>query len=463
MSEPRDTTMSIRPAAIDAPARELPFLCVALEGARPTAPSARFSLAGRDIVRLGRGAERSISEATSDGRRALAISVPDPGMSSAHAVLERELGRWIVRDAGSKNGTRVDGDGVDRATLRDGALIELGNTFVLFSHALAPDEHVDLAAHPASSVSGLDTIVPALGAELDRLRKIAAGAAPILIRGETGTGKDVAARAAHALSGRSGPFVAVNCGAIPASLVESELFGARRGAFSGAVEDRIGLVRSAEGGTLFLDEIGDLPAASQAALLRVLQEGEVVPVGGTAPMAVDFRLVSATLHDLEQLVTAGRFRRDLYARVCGFELRLPPLRSRREDLGSLCGALLRRIHGAGAGRYRFSLDAARAICRYEWPMNIRELEHALSTATALAAGGEVELAHLPASMRSRPAPPSGERELSPDERLQRDALVEALRTHHGNVSAVARATGKARMQIQRWLRRYGIDPAKFRA
>jgi transcriptional regulator with PAS, ATPase and Fis domain len=291
------------------------------------------------------------------------------------------------------------------------------------------------------------------------------------VRGESGTGKEVIARAIHRLSGRTGAFVAVNCGALPDTLVESELFGFRKGAFSGANEDRPGLVRSAEGGTLFLDEIGDLPAASQAAFLRVLQEREVMPIGANRPVPVDFRLVAATHRDLEVLVEKEAFRGDLLARITGFQVKLPPLRERREDLGVLIAVLLRRLDPARAESVKFSVDAARAIFRHYWPANIRELEKSLGAAVVLAADSRIELDHLPAGVGAEhkqttapntPHPTLEPPPLSVDDLRRKEQLHALLTEHAGNISAVARVMGKARMQIQRWIKRYGLDPESYK-
>jgi sigma-54 dependent transcriptional regulator, acetoin dehydrogenase operon transcriptional activator AcoR len=287
-----------------------------------------------------------------------------------------------------------------------------------------------------------------------------------VINAESGTGKELIARAIHALSKRSGAFVAINCGAIPQSLVETELFGYRKGAFSGASEDRLGMIRAADGGTLFLDEIGDLPPASQAAFLRVLQEREVLPIGATKPVSVDVRLVAATHRPLEELVSKGTFRADLLARISGYTVRLPPLRERREDLGMLIAALLARLAGKNADKVTFSPAAARALFKHHWPLNIRELEKCLETSVVLARGGPILPEHLPDGVRSAlqqrtasadPAPEEEPRVLSDEDRARKDELALLLEQHNGNVSAVARAMGKARTQIQRWIRRYGIE------
>jgi transcriptional regulator with GAF, ATPase, and Fis domain len=358
--------------------------------------------------------------------------------------------------------------------LRDGDIVELGHTLFLFRDSIpVADEDmddVDLGARVGQEpLRGMTTLIPQLAHTLTRLERVAAADIPVLIVGESGTGKEVLARAVHGLSGRRGDFVAVNCGAIPENLVESELFGHRKGAFSGASEDRTGLIRAADGGTLFLDEIGDLPAPSQAALLRVLQEREVMPVGGTKPLAVDIRLVAATHRDLEEMVDRGLFRHDLYARIAGFRMEVPPLRERREDLGLLVGALLSR---AGDREHPgLDCDAARQLFSYSWPLNIRELENCLSTASVLAGSEPIALEHLPATVRGEARVPAAATDdpvgastlrLSADDARRRNDLISAMREHKGNISAVARVLGKDRKQIQRWVKRFKLQPDDFK-
>jgi DNA-binding NtrC family response regulator len=285
----------------------------------------------------------------------------------------------------------------------------------------------------------------------------------MLLVGETGTGKEVAARAIHARSGRKGELVAINCGALPATLMEAELFGHSRGAFSGAVTARLGLVRSADKGTLFLDEIGELAPTAQAALLRVLQEREVLPVGEDRPVVVDLRLVAATQRDLNAAVREGRFRPDLYARLAGHVVSLPALRDRREDIGLLIEDIR-----ANHRPIRFAPAALRVLLRYDWPLNIRELEQAISTAIALAPGDVVKPEHLPAVVRSgrtrgaAELPPAVGLELDDDDHSLRATLTDLLSRHEGNVVAVAKALGKERSQIYKWVKRVGIDLAAFR-
>jgi transcriptional regulator with GAF, ATPase, and Fis domain len=314
---------------------------------------------------------------------------------------------------------------------------------------------------------GFSTLVPALEETFSKLERLAKTSVPVLVLGETGTGKEVIARAVHAVSGRSGKFVGVNSGAIPESLLESELFGSTRGAFSGSVTDRPGLVRSADRGTLFLDEIGDLPLLSQAAFLRVLEEHRVRPVGGTDSLPVDVRLVSATNRDVEKLVREGKFREDLFSRVAGFRILLPPLRERRADLGLLVGALILRIAHDQASQVTLTVEAARALYAYRFPLNVRELENWLRTAFALAGTAPIRPEHLPEPVdlgddSDDDPEPLTRRPLSTEQEQHRDEIVALLREHQGNVSAVARAAGKARNQVQRWLKRYSLDPNDFR-
>jgi len=419
-------------------------LAVALDCERLAAPPLRLSLAPVSEVEIGRGPERAVRIA--DAR--LRLDLPDRWTSRLHMRFARAGEDWAVEDAGSKNGTLVNGRRVERAALVDGDFVECGGTFLVLRRAEGPI--ADLQIH-ADLPEALRTLSPALERALDVLRKMAPSSAPVLVRGESGTGKEVMASAIHALSGREGPLVAVNCGAIPSTLIESELFGSRRGAFSGA-EDRPGLVRSAEGGTLFLDEIAELTTASQAALLRVLQEREVLPLGTGKPIVVDVRVVAATNQPLEKLVDAGRFRRDLYARLRGYELHLPPLRARLEDLGSLVATLIKRLEPEGPSR-RLSRAAARALFRHLWPFHIRELEQVLRMALALAAARpEIGLDDL---RLTSPEAEKGRRVMAPGAD-SRERLVALLDKHGGNVSAVARELSTSRSQVERLLARHAL-------
>ena len=318
----------------------------------------------------------------------------------------------------------------------------------------------------AREVTGLRTLLPALGAELELVRRVAASTVPVLLLGETGTGKEVVARAIHATSGRRGEFAAVNCAALPATLVESLLFGHVKGAFSGAAREEVGFVRRGHAGTLFLDEVGDLPPAAQAVLLRALQEGEVVPIGSTRPIPVDLRVIAATHQPVDVMSEQGSFRRDLLARLQGFTHRLWPLADRREDVGVLVAELISLAAGERAQEVRLSSDAARALVAYEWPLNVRELAQVLSLACTLADGMQIEASHLPPALTTAavraPTPGDAPDVLSPAQTSLRGELISNLERSAGNVAAVARQMNKAPMQIYRWMGRLGIDPRGFR-
>ena len=248
----------------------------------------------------------------------------------------------------------------------------------------------------ASGLAALTRLVgdsDAMRVVKSRIAKVARGMAPVLVRGESGTGKELVARAVHACSQRSdGPFVAVNCGAIPENLLESEFFGAKKGSYTGAAQDRDGYFQAARGGTLFLDEIGDLPIAMQSKLLRAIQERNVRPIGSTQEDAVDVRIVSATHKDLHAEVLASQFRQDLFYRLNVIEIAVPALRDRREDLPALCTALLERIaHEAGMPVPTLSLDVLRRLALHPLNGNVRELENLLHRAVALNDGDELHL------------------------------------------------------------------------
>jgi transcriptional regulator with PAS, ATPase and Fis domain len=452
-------TISVRLEKRSKQARLQAFLSVLLRADQPLSPGLRAGLEGLDEVRIGRG-ERLGAEVPG---RSLQLSLPDPGVSGNHAKLIRKGDGWTAADTGSKNGTLINGQALTAPRLlRDGDLIETGHTFLLFRTGVVTPAETAALVRP-EEIAGLSTLSPPFAEELRQLRAIAVSRVPVVLGGETGSGKEVLASLIHSLSRRPGAFQAVNCGALSPTLLESELFGYRKGAFSGADEDRPGLVRSADRGTLFLDEFADLPLPAQASLLRVLQESEVVPVGGTRPVRVDLRVVVASHRDLEELVRREALRADLLARVSGFTLKLPALRERREDLGLLVAALLRRADAAKAPEVSFSPDAARALLLYSWPRNIRELERTLGAALALCEG-RIELRHLSPALREAPAAeePRPALPLSDEDQALRARLLELLREHRGNVSAVAQAMDKFRNQVQRWLKRFELDPADYR-
>jgi DNA-binding NtrC family response regulator len=450
----RDSS-SDRPTDRTAP--DSPRLLVVLECRRPTALGCRLMLDRLDEVIVARNSvgriERNLRSAT--------LFVGDFQVSRQHLAVRRTQAGWQLDDLGSKNGTAVNGVQVDTAMLVHGDIIEAGGAMLMFLQAdggrgEANDRELTLRAGPPS----FQTLSVELERRIQQILKIAPVSVPVLVRGETGTGKELMARAIHEVSGRPGPFVPVNCGALPRDLIESELFGHRRGAFSGATEDREGLVRRAHQGTLFLDEIAELPPDSQIALLRFLQEGEVRPVGATHAVKVDVRVVAATHQDLKRRLVDGRFRSDLYGRISGFELSLPALRDRREDLGLLIASILSSACADPSG-ITLSKSAARALFRYSWPQNIRELENAMRAAVGLSDGHEIRMEHLPTAIRDHSLPTQMPQSGSKDRAL-REQLIELLRETGGNVSAVARAMQRAPVQIRRWCNRLQIDVAEFR-
>jgi transcriptional regulator of acetoin/glycerol metabolism len=407
------------------------------------------------------------------------LCVPQQAVSRVHARFSKHNGTWIISDLSSRNGTFVNGARVTRAPLAHGDQIRVGDALFKFvasdADEYAPYRIDGSGPHdpgPTSEMKG--------GLQIHRLlealKRIAQTMLTVLVHGETGTGKELAARAFHRLSGRTGRMCAINCAAIPSGLIESELFGYKRGAFTGATHDRQGLLRAANGGTLLLDEIGDMPLETQAKLLRVLETREVVPLGSAQAEPVDVRVVSATHRDLRQLVDAGTFRGDLFARISGSLVELPPVRDRKEDVFQLA-----RHFASAAGRageptsFRF-VDA---LLAYGWPFNVRELEAAIRHAAAMAGDSELDVAHLPRSVTGT-QPARRDNAAGPDSTDARSAdgprssphagaggpSPEALRSllarHRGNVAAVARELGKDRAQIHRWLRYAAINPGEYR-
>jgi DNA-binding NtrC family response regulator len=308
------------------------------------------------------------------------------------------------------------------------------------------------------------TASPAMEAVLDEARRLASSPAPLLIQGETGSGKEVLARWIHSRSPQSlGPFVALNCAALPESLAESELFGHVKGAFTGAEAPRKGKFQAADGGTLFLDEVGDLPLPLQAKLLRSLEEGTVEPVGADRPLAVRVRVLAATHRDLRSRARDGAFREDLLFRIAGLPLRIPPLRERPEDLPLLAQ------HFLDEARLRQGWPAAplpsafqKALKGYTWPGNVRELRWAVERAALLSGPGLPEPGHLPLEVRQgRTESPPGSLEVVRQDAESR-AIAEALEKARGNVAAAARLLRLSRSRLYERLSELGLDPSVHR-
>jgi transcriptional regulator with PAS, ATPase and Fis domain len=281
------------------------------------------------------------------------------------------------------------------------------------------------------------------------LPRAAASELPVIVRGESGTGKELVSRALHELSRRrNGPLVPVNCAALAESLLEAELFGVVRGAYTGADRDRPGLVRRAHGGTLFLDEVGDMPPGMQAKLLRVVESGHVRPVGGTEEAPADVRVVAATHRDLADLVAGGGFRSDLYYRLSVLEVRVPPLRERLEDLPRLIEDLTPCLcRETGCARLRIAPDAWRVLLEHPWPGNVRELRAVLARAVLRTSGDEVRAEHLAPLALPPPPRADGSRDRPPS--LERTMIDAALHAAEGSVSRAAASIGWTRQKLYR--------------
>jgi sigma-54 specific flagellar transcriptional regulator A len=306
--------------------------------------------------------------------------------------------------------------------------------------------------------------------------RVAASGASVLILGESGTGKEVVARYIHDLSGRDGPFVAVNCGAIPDQLLESELFGHERGAFTGAVARRTGRFEQAARGTIFLDEIGDMPPAMQVKLLRVLQERVIDRIGGMESIPVDVRVIAATHRDLPEAIEEGTFREDLYYRLNVFPIELPPLRERTEDIPVLLEEMVRRVDARLGVRVAFEPETVRVLEDYEWPGNVRELANLVERLSVVRPHGRITVGDLPAPLRGAPARQKAGAAFAPGDELPPDGrslkehmgdiesglIRDALRACDGVVAQAARMLGMGRTTLVEKIRRYGIalDPSE---
>lgn len=450
----------------ECPATIVDFLYLVLEADRPRAGGARFSLLGVDEVIISRGQERKATRQRVGGVSRLIVCVPGRSLSSVHARLRRGSTEWLLEDAGSTNGSYVNGSRIERAIVGAADVLEMGHAFFTIVPSAATDVDSDLDSCALSALPrALVTLRPELKRELDNLCRVARSKLPLTLVGESGTGKEVIAKAVHVLSERAGPFIALNCAALTESIAESQLFGHVRGAFSGAVADATGFVRSAHTGTFLLDEVKELSQPTQAALLRVLQEGEVVAVGAARPQSVDVRYVATSPYPLDRAVQQGRFRPDLFARLSGYVHRLPPLRERREDIGSLIALLLQNIDPMASKQIPIAREFALRLLLHSWPLNIRELELVLTRAYVLAKES-IDLADLSAvdvevvATRGIGGAPSTI--LSPEDQQLRRHLIDELSRAKGNVAQVARSFGRAPMQVHRWMKRFALDPAAFR-
>ena len=328
--------------------------------------------------------------------------------------------------------------------------------------------HAFCAAAPVEGQEPSLGLSPSMRKIETMLDRLAESIEPVLICGESGAGKEVVARRLHGASAayRGGEWVAVNCAAIPEALIEAELFGYVRGAFTGAARAHRGFVEQANGGTLFLDEIGDMPLHLQSRLLRALQERRITRIGAESSTPVDFRLVCATHRDLPAMVRAGQFREDLYYRINVITLQVPPLRDRREDILWLADRMLHDLQRAGR-RKALTLAAQQALFAHAWPGNVRELNHVLRRALALGSGVAIDVADLFEQPEAAAAPAGiDEPSRSLSERLEvaeRAFLVDALQAHRGAITEAAARLGISRKTLWEKMRRYGIDKQQFGA
>ncbi len=387
----------------------------------------------------------------------------DASLSRAHAHLERRGKEITVTDGGSRNGTFVNAARVGRAILRDGDLIRVGECLLLFRDQVPKERDVEIPA--------LLGRAPAMRLLRHRIALAAPTPASIFLLGESGVGKTLSAQVIHDRSLRAGRFVSVKCAAIPESLAESQLFGHVAGAFTGAQRGQEGLFRAAHNGTLFLDEVTELPLAVQSKLLSVLEDRTVTPVGSNERLRVDVRVIAATNVAIHEAIEHRKFRGDLFARLNGISIEVPPLRERREDVLPLFVAAL------GEPALSLSCALAEALVLHRWTFNVRELakvafdlrirvgvEHTSTLAPRIELGMLDD--RLAGPQRAPDAPrmlvenetPTGRRTATPS----REALAQLLSEHDGVITAVAEAVGRSRKQVYRWIEHYGLTNTRWR-
>ncbi|HET8724113.1 MAG TPA: sigma 54-interacting transcriptional regulator [Anaeromyxobacteraceae bacterium] len=429
-----------------------------LTGIRPVeataAVQARLRVRDRGEPRIVPVPEEGLTVGSMPGS---GVVLDDPFVSGRHLRIDRRQGRWELTDEGSTNGTLLGGVRVWRSELPPGLPITVGDSELVLEVG-APRE-----GRLPGSYEGLFSLDPAMRQVFDLVDRLAPADAAVTVLGETGTGKELVARALHARSPRrDGPFIPVNCAAIPETLMESELFGHEKGAFSGAERLRKGAFEEADQGTLFLDEIGEMPLDLQSKLLRALESGEVKRVGSSRPIQVSVRVVSATHRDLPAQVRAGKFREDLFYRLSVVPLAIPPLRARQGDVR----ALAQRFLDANAPRglqLRWSEEALRRLEGYEWPGNVRQLKNVVQRALLLRGEGNV----LPASAVTfedlRPDAASGGDDTTlylpglTMEDVEREAIRLSLRRHRGKRAAVVKELGLAKSTVMKRIAQWGLQ------
>jgi DNA-binding NtrC family response regulator len=404
----------------------------------------------RDLALDGGGAELSIGTAAAN-----AMILSDPAVSRHHVAISPAPRGHLIRDLGSTNGTTINGIVVERAYLSPGAVIAIGRSRLRFDvlggedrAALSSDARWGRALGTSEAMRRIFAVLP----------RLADSDSTILLEGETGTGKGLLAEAIHEASPRAGgPFIVLDCGAIPPTLIESELFGHEKGAFTGAATARVGGFEAARGGTVFLDEIGELPLDMQPKLLRALEDRVVKRVGGNELVRLDIRIVAATNRELRTEINQGRFRSDLYYRLNTFRLRIPPLRERRDDIALLVAHFYRQLSTGGEP----PADLLAELTRQDWPGNVRELRAAVERAVLLG-----DPAVWRALNDDAPAPAEDDRFVdgtsfrAAKERAvaawERDYVRALIARHDGNLSRAARAVRMDRNHLRELLRRHHI-------
>jgi DNA-binding NtrC family response regulator len=390
------------------------------------------------------------------------LVVSDDRTSARHVAIRADGARFVVRDLGSTNGTWYEGSRVAELAVAAGSTLLVGRSALRVEPEAQPLDVPPSQSRRFGELVGESLAMREVFAVLER---VAPTDATVLVEGETGTGKELVARAVHdASTRRRGPFVAVDCGALPEALLESELFGHVRGAFTGAAAPRAGMLVRADGGTLFLDELGRITPTVQARLLRVLEERVVRPLGGDSERAIDVRVIAASRDDLDAEVAAGRFRADLAYRLAVVRVALPPLRTRREDLPLLVREILRRRGFADDTPSGAGLDR---LIAHGWPGNVRELRNVLDRAIALAPGARsfVELpirvdagALAGDALAVRSDLPYAEAKAALLHELERRYLADVLAREGGNLSAASRSSGIDRKHLRALARKHGLVP-----
>jgi DNA-binding NtrC family response regulator len=399
------------------------------------------------------------------------VLAEDRSASRHHCEIQHTERGYLAIDLNSTNGTWLDGRRIERAYLTPGCLLRVGQSTVTFAPI---DEVVPVEPDRAGELCGMVGQSAKMRHIFGLLKKVAPMDVSVVIQGETGTGKELVARAIHELSGRRrGPLEVLDCGAIPPNLIESELFGHEKGAFTGAVASRPGAFERAHRGTIFLDELGELRADLQPKLLRVLENREVRRVGGNDVQAIDVRVIAATNRDLVKEVQAGAFREDLYFRLSVITVQLPPLRQRREDIPHLIRKALAdpevlKRHGPK----RLTAAAMATLLGYPWPGNIRELMNVVSHVLTFSDGEEIDAAHLPARVQGlrQEQPLAFNEHLSFKdakeqllEAFEREYLGQVLERCEGNLSRAARESGLHRKSVERLVKKYALDARALKA